>query len=243
MIESKYYRILGNIKYYAAILFFVIILVGVAHVIDLKIYIERLIMEENPDIVAVELDYGRYIALTTKQQGEMPYFYRKMAEMQKNLADMLGGEVGSEMITAVRTAQIMNKQVAFIDMDSQQIIKNIKKNMGLLEKTKMYGSLAFAPIVGKKVGKKEVENIIEQEEKYIKEMKKKYPGLSKALFDDREEFMANNLKNLDREDLKILAFVGDGHLDGLRKRLPQAKIIRLKDMLGDSRSFSYEIYS
>jgi len=221
----------------------VIILVGVAHVIDLKVHIERLIMEENPDIVAVELDYGRYVALTTKQQGEMPYFYRKMAEMQKNLADMLGGEVGSEMVTAVRTAQVMNKQVAFIDMNSQQIVKNIKKNMSLWEKTKMYGSLIFAPIAGKKIGKKEVENIIEQEDKYIKEIKKKYPGLSKALFDDREEFMANNLKNLDGEDIKILAFVGDGHLEGLKKRLPQAKIIRLKDMLGDTRSFSYKIYA
>ncbi len=220
-----------------------IILVGVAHVIDLKVHIERLIMEEDPDIVAVELDYGRYVALTTKQQGEMPYFYRKMAEMQKNLADMLGGEVGSEMVTAVRTAQIMNKQVAFIDMDSQQIIKSVKKNMSLWEKVKMYGSLIFAPLFGKKMGKKEVESIIEQEDRYIKEMKKKYPGLSKALFDDREEFMANNLKHLDREDIKILAFVGDGHLEGLKKRLPEAGTIRLKDILGESRSFSYKIYT
>ncbi len=220
-----------------------IILVGVAHVIDLKVHIERLIMEENPDIVAVELDYGRYVALTTKQQGEMPYFYRKMAEMQKNLADMLGGEVGSEMVTAVRTAKIMNKQVAFIDMDSQQIIKSVKKNMSLWEKVKMYGSLIFAPLFGKKMGKKEVKNIIEQEDRYIKEMKKKYPGLSKALFDDRDEFMANNLKHLDGEDIKILAFVGDGHLEGLKKRLPGARTIRLKDILGDSRSFSYKIYT
>ncbi len=220
-----------------------IILVGVAHVIDLKVHIERLIMEEDPDIVAVELDYGRYVALTTKQQGEIPYFYRKMAEMQKNLADMLGGEVGSEMVTAVRTAQIMNKQVAFIDMDSQQIIKSVKKNMSLWEKVKMYGSLIFAPLVGKKMGKKEVESIIEQEDRYIKEMKKKYPGLSKALFDDREKFMANNLKHLDGEDIKILAFVGDGHLEGLKKRLPGARTIRLKDILGESRSFSYKIYT
>ncbi len=220
-----------------------IVLVGVAHVIDLKTYIERLIMEENPDIVAVELDYGRYIALTTQREGEMPYFYRKMAEMQKKLADMLGGEVGSEMVTAVKTAQVLNKRVAFIDMDSQKIIKHIKKNMGLWEKTKLYGSLSFAPLVGKKVSKKEVENIINQEEKYIKEIKEKYPGLSKALFDDREEFMANNLKNLDGEDVKILAFVGDGHLEGLKKRLPNAKIIKLKDMIGDTLSFSYSIYS
>jgi len=86
-----------------------------------------------------------------------------------------------------------------------------------------------------------VEKIIQEEDKYIEEIRKKYPGLSKALFDDREEFMANNLRALDGENVKILAFVGDGHLKGLKKRLPKAQIIRLKDMIGESRSMSYTI--
>jgi pheromone shutdown protein TraB len=219
----------------------VIILVGVAHVIDLKTHIERLIMEENPDIVAVELDYGRYVALTTKREGEMPYFYRKMAEMQKNLAEMFGSEAGSEMLTAVQIAQVLGKRVAFIDMDSESIVKSIRKNMSLWEKIRLYGSLIFAPFIGKKMSKKDVEKIIQEEDKYIEEIRKKYPGLSKALFDDREEFMANNLRAMDDENVKILAFVGDGHLKGLKKRLPGSKVIKLRDMIGESKSISYTI--
>ena len=218
-----------------------IILVGVAHVINLKTYIEKLIVRENPDIVAVELDYGRYVALTSKREGEMPYFYRKMAEMQKDIAKMFGSEAGSEMLTAVQIAQILGKRVAFIDMDSESIVRGIRKNMSLWEKIKLYGSLIFAPFIGKKMSKKDVEKIIQEEDKYIEEIRKKYPGLSKALFDDREEFMASNLRNLDGENVKILAFVGDGHLNGLARRLPQAQIIKLRDMIGESRSVSYTI--
>ncbi len=219
----------------------VIVLVGVAHVINLKTYIERIIMEEDPDIVAVELDYGRYLALTSKREGEMPYFYRKMAEMQKSLAEMFGSEAGSEMLTAVNVAQVLGKRVAFIDMDSEKIVRSIRKNMGLWEKTKLYGSLVFAPFLGKKMSKKDVEKIIREEDKYIEEIRKKYPGLSKALFDDREEFMAQNLRALDRDDVKILAFVGDGHLKGLKKRLPGARVVKLREMLTESRSISYTI--
>jgi len=220
----------------------VITLVGVAHVINLKAYIERIIAEENPDIVAVELDYGRYVALSQNIQGDMPYFYRKMAEMQRSIAESFGTQAGNEMITAVEIANILGKKVIFIDMDSQEIVRRIRKNMGVWEKLKFYGSIIFAPFVGKKISKGDVEKIIREEEKYIEEIKRKYPGLSKALFDDREEHMARVLLSLPQDE-KILAFVGDGHLNGLKKRIPNAKIIRLREMMGDSFSFSYTLSS
>ena len=219
----------------------VIILVGVAHVIDLKSQIERIIMEENPDIVAVELDYGRYLAMVSKEEGEMPYIYRKMAEMQKNLAEMFGGEVGAEMLTAVNTAKLMGKRVAFIDMDSRRIMENIKREMGPWEKFKLYSSIIFAPFLGRRMSRKEVESIIENEEEVIREIRKRYPGLARALFDKREEHMASKLLSMEGEDVKILAFVGDGHVDGLKRRIPAAKTVRLKDMLGDTRGFSYTL--
>ncbi len=217
-----------------------IILVGVAHVINLKAQIERIIREEEPDIVAVELDYGRYVALSSKMEGKMPYFYRKMAEMQKNLSELFGSEVGSEMLTAVQVAQLLGKKVAFIDMDSQQIVKGIKKNMGWWEKLRFYSSIIFAPFLGKRITKKEVEEIIKDEERYIQEIRKKYPGLAKALFDDREAYMARNLKALDSQG-KVLAFVGDGHLKGLKKRLPEAKVITLRELRESTLSFSYTV--
>jgi len=218
----------------------VITLVGVAHVINLKSYIERIIQEENPDIVAVELDYGRYVALTTKQEGEMPYFYRKMAEMQRSISKMFGTEAGSEMITAVQIARVLGKEVAFIDMNSQKIIERIRKNMSLWEKIKFYFSIIFTPFLGRKITEKEVKDIINYEEKYIEEIRKKYPGLARALFDDREDFMARNLLSLNQEK-KILAFVGDGHLKGLKKRIPEARVVHLRDMIKNSISFSYTI--
>ncbi len=217
-----------------------IVLVGVAHVINLKSSVERIIVQENPDIVAVELDYGRYIALTNKIGGKMPYIYRKMAELQRSLADMFGTSVGDEMITAVETAKILNKKVAFIDMDALEIARAIKKNMSVREKFKIYFSLLFAPLFGRRLSREDVENVMKREEEYIAQMRKKYPGLSRALFDLREERMAENLKNIEKKG-KVVAFVGDGHISGLKKRLPNAKIIRLRELVGDTFSFSMKI--
>ncbi len=217
-----------------------IVLVGVAHVINLRRQIEELIIREQADIVAVELDYGRYYALKNKVEGKMPYIYRKMSEMQKSVAEMLGTEVGDEMLTAVEVAQVLGKEIAFIDMDAQKIAEGIRKNMSAREKLKLYGSVILAPFSRKKLTKKEVDNIIENEEKYVGYIREKFPGLSKALFDDREEVMANNLSALDKRG-KVIAFVGDAHLKGLHSRLPTAKIIKLRDLLGDSYNFSYSV--
>ncbi len=217
-----------------------IVLVGVAHVINLKSSVEGIIIKEDPEIVAVELDYGRYIALTNKIEGEMPYFYRKMAEMQRSLAEMLGTSVGEEMITAIETAKILNKKVAFVDMDAVEIARAIRKNMSLGEKLRLYFSLIFAPIFGRKLSKEDVENVMEREDEYIAQMRKRYPGLSRALFDLREEHMAKNLKILEKEG-KVVAFVGDGHISGLKERLPEAKVIRLRELVGDTYSFSVKI--
>lgn len=219
-----------------------IVIAGVAHVIDLKRQIRDLIVSEDPDVVAVELDYGRYYAMTHEVSGKMPYLYRKMGEMQKNLADMLGTEVGEEMLTAIEVANTLGKRVALIDMDAAEIARRMKKNMGLWEKFKLYSSIFLAPFSRKKVTKADVENLIDREDEYLTYLKKKFPGLAKTLFDDREEVMARNLLRLEK-DGKVLAFVGDGHLAGLKRRIPEAQVIRLKDMMneGSSVNFSFSV--
>jgi pheromone shutdown protein TraB len=103
---------------------------------------------------------------------------------------------------------------------------------------KFYLKGALLPI--RKMGREEVKDIVNNEERYIAEIKKKYPGMARALFDRREEYMASNLASLDEQG-KVVAFVGDGHVDGLKRRLPVAKVIRLREMLGDCRGFSYTL--
>ncbi len=219
-----------------------IIIVGVAHVINLRAQIERLIVTKDPDIVAVELDYGRYVALKNKETGgKMPYLYRKMGEMQKSLANMLGTEVGDEMLTAVDVAQIFGKEVAFVDMEAMEIARRIRREMTLREKFRLYSSVIFAPFSRKKVSKADIEELLENEEKYISYVKEKFPGLSRALFDDREAHMAGKLMALERHGT-IMVFVGDGHISGLKRRIPDAEVIRLRSLMqGDSHSFSYTL--
>ena len=217
-----------------------ITIVGVAHVVDLKYQIERLIVNENPQVVAVELDYGRYLALKNGVRGKMPYLYRKMGEMQRQLADMLGTEVGKEMLTAVEVAQVLGKEIAFIDMNGVDIAKGIKSNMSAFEKLKLYSSVILAPFSRKRLRKEDIDDLLVNEEKYVGYLKKKFPGLSKALFEDREEYMAKNIEKL-KEQGDLVIFVGDAHISGLKRRFPDSKTVRLHELMGDSHGVSYTI--
>ncbi len=224
-----------------------IVIVGVAHVIDLRHEIERIIVRRDPDIVAVELDYGRYMALKNNLNGtgRMPYMYRKMSEMQRSIADMLGTDVGQEMLTAVEIANLFGKEVAFVDMDAGEIARLIRKEMSLREKFRIYSSIIFAPFSRKKVSREDIEELLENEDKYIAYVREKFPGLSRALFDRREEHMASALLSLEKRG-SVMVFVGDGHIPGLKKRIPHAEVVRLKELKNaqetqesDSMSFSF----
>ena len=75
-----------------------------------------------------------------------------------------------------------------------------------------------------------------------------YPSLKRELIDKRDHYMAMNIVKLFRTQRceKIVAIVGEGHIEGIAKKLNnlKPKIIRLSDLLsdkGNSISFSIEI--
>ena len=75
-----------------------------------------------------------------------------------------------------------------------------------------------------------------------------FPSAKKVLIDDRNTHMAHAIRKLNDEFGDLVAVVGDGHVDGL-KRLLEGKsleVIRLKDLRsmevdGSSVSYSYKI--
>ena len=61
------------------------------------------------------------------------------------------------------------------------------------------------------------------------------PSISKILIDDRNKFMAKNMKDLEERFGSVVAVVGDGHISGLVKELDdeEIEIIRLKEIMGE----------
>jgi pheromone shutdown protein TraB len=140
--------------------------VGTAHVsADSVREVEDVIDEERPDVVAVELDEGRYRQL----QGGTPddiepgdllrgntvfqfIAYWMLSWVQAQLGEKFDVKPGADMMAAVETAEGLGIDVALVDRDIHTTIQRFWARMSFLEKLQMAGGLAFGVTDSRIVG-------------------------------------------------------------------------------------------
>jgi pheromone shutdown protein TraB len=131
--------------------------VGTAHVShDSVEEVERVVEEERPDVVAVELDEGRY----RQMQGETPddleagdllkgntvfqfLAYWMLSYVQTRMGEKFDIDPGAEMRAAIESAQSTGSAVALVDRDIQVTIQRFWARMTFAEKLKTVSGLAF----------------------------------------------------------------------------------------------------
>ena len=207
-----------------------ITLIGVGHVFDIGDEIEKIILERRPNIVGIELDPARYHALISKEQKKnVPFIYRMLAVFQQAIAKKYNVSVGSEMLSAIETAKKLGISIAFIDMDSTYVFSKIWKGMGFSEKIKLLFSASAGLFVRKERVEKEIEKFETEYDRYMEMLDSEFPVLKKVLIDERNNYMAEKIRELSKKYEKIAAVVGDGHIEGMKKLLDDLnpEIIRL----------------
>jgi pheromone shutdown protein TraB len=144
--------------------------VGTAHVSQESVEeVERVIDEERPDVVAVELDEGRFRQL----KGETPddleaadllegntvfqfLAYWMLSYVQTRLGDQFDVRPGAEMLAAVERSEELGIDVALVDRNIQVTIQRFWARLTGLEKLRLLGGLAFGVadpfLVGLSVG-------------------------------------------------------------------------------------------
>ncbi|MCZ7405305.1 MAG: TraB/GumN family protein [Candidatus Methanoperedens sp.] len=209
-------------------------IVGTAHVSEKSISeVNQIIEREKPDIVAVELDRGRYQALKGEEEvreinvkdllsgGKFNYFLLQwlLAFVQKKIGADMGVKPGAEMLAAIETAEKSGARVALIDRDIQITLGRFWSKMSFFEKLKLFGSLIGATFG---IGTKEIdidtvtdEDVVTQ---LVSELRKVAPSAASILIDERDAFMAKNLLDLSKEG-NVVAVVGAGHREGIKKYL------------------------
>jgi len=152
----------------------------------------------------------------------LPFRFRILAYVQKKLADMYNVFPGEEMLAAMDAARVVGAKIALIDRDIALTLQSLNRNMGRKERMKFYMALvsAFTGIGGKKTS---LGSMIEQVENdydaLIAELGTQFPGMKKALIDERDLQMAKALYDLQNTYHSIIAFVGDAHVEGMRRIL------------------------
>jgi pheromone shutdown protein TraB len=211
-----------------------ITLIGVGHIFDIKQKVKSIIIEKKPDAVCLELDNARYNALLAKNRRNSggSVIYRILSKFQQRIADEYGVAIGSEMLGAIEGAKNVNARIYLIDMDSTFIIAKVWNSMSIGERIKFLLGALQTFFVRREQVEKEVKRFEEDSEDYIEILGREFPTLKKFLLDDRNTHMANALRELNKPHQNIVAVVGDGHIDGIKKSLQDMgiDIIRLKKL-------------
>lgn len=211
-------------------------IVGTSHVSYESVErVKHAFNEFRPNIICVELDKNRFYALKNKDSSRLPISaIRKIGVtgflfaligrfVQKKIGNLVGMNPGEEMLVGARLAEKNNLKLALIDQDASITLRNLSKKVSFREKARIVKDILLAPFSRREKVMIDLARIPPDEfiKKILLDMKSRYPGLYKALLDDRNKYMAKRIFLLLRDNPgeKILVIVGAGHVEGLDKDL------------------------
>ena len=210
-----------------------ITIVGVGHVFDLRRQIHEIITSRRPGVAGIELDPVRFAALRERApRGDGPIVYRLLAFFQSRIAGKYGGQVGEEMLAAADAAKDAGADLALIDRDASDIFQRVWGSMSFRERVK----LVVAAITGLFITRRRVDQELARFEEnsggYMEEFASEFPSVKRVLVDERDVHMARAIRELHAKVGRVVAVVGDGHVEGLRRQLIDLplEVIRLGEL-------------
>ncbi|MBI2148728.1 TraB family protein [Candidatus Woesearchaeota archaeon] len=203
-----------------------LILIGTSHIAKQSILeVEKIITEEKPEVVALELDKGRFFALANNVKGRLSlkdikiigfkgYLFAKLGEFAERwLGSKVGVSPGEEMLKAAKVGAKNRCKIALIDQKIEVTLKNFSKEITFKEKFRFIYDILRSLFNKKYRIKIDLNKVPEKDliDSLLKQVKERYPNFYKVLVDDRNKYMAKRLFKLMKEYSKIVAVVGAGH--------------------------------
>ena len=213
-----------------------IILVGTAHISKQSADLVRQVIEqERPDCVCVELDEKRYKSLSDRRRWEaldIKEIIRKkqlgllianlvLASYQKKLGDQIGMMPGSELMEAVKTAEQAGIPVALCDRDVSVTLKRAWRSTPVLKKSWLLATLLASLFDKTEITEEKLAELRQTDvlTELLEEIGEAMPELKKVLIDERDTYLSEKIKA--SEGNKIVAVVGAGHVEGIKRALCQ----------------------
>lgn len=194
---------------------------------------KKAVKEVQPDVVAVELDHQRYQQLInpdkTMENRELVStgdaaqdLIQHMAILEKSLGELTGSNVGEEMLAAIEEGRKIGAKIALVDRPIQLTMQAITR-VPLDEIYRLMGAVPDAQKDIQDGDARDILGLLKEEgavENLMKDFNSEYPGLADALIHQRDLYVANALRSIMKDvPGKILAVLGAGHIEGVRKAL------------------------
>ncbi|RMH04574.1 MAG: TraB/GumN family protein [Nitrospirae bacterium] len=213
-----------------------ILLIGTIHVSrESADLVRRVIQEEQPDCVCVELDVRRLEALSQQRQWEaldLKEVIRKkqlstllvnlmLASYQKRLGDQLGVLPGTEMMEAIRVAQERQIPIALCDRDVRITLRRAWRSTPWLKKGLLVSSLLVSIFDSTPITEETLQDLRKRDvlSEMMRELGNEVPTIKTVLIDERDQYLATKI--LESKGSKIIAVVGAGHVEGILAHLRQ----------------------
>jgi len=222
-----------------------ILLVGTAHVSQESAdLVRRVITEERPDTVCVELDERRYRALSEKKRWDNLDLKRLIRERQlstllanlvlaayqRRLGRTLGVMPGTELLEAARTAEELGIAVRLADRDVRVTLRRAWHATSLPRKIYLLATLLAGIFDRTELSEEELRRLRRSDvlSELLKELGEALPELKAVLIDERDTVLSENIKAAPGG--RIVAVVGAGHVEGIRKALHDDRRSRLAEI-------------
>ncbi len=209
-----------------------ILLVGTAHVsresVDL---VARVIEEEKPDTVCIELCASRYQAITQENQWQNTNILKvikekkaflllanlMLASFQKRIGKKFGVKPGEEMIQAIHSAEAIGAHVHLADRDVRTTLSRTWRLMRFRSKIKVLAELMTSFGALDDIKEEDIENMKNRDvlETLLTEVGDALPEIRSILIDERDQYLAQKIRSAPGR--KIVAVVGAGHVPGIQK--------------------------
>ncbi len=220
-----------------------ILVIGVAHVLDLRERLTRELKDFAPSAVAIELDPDRFQALLERERDKdlhrppasrsgAPMMMQVWARVQDRLASEMGDIPGSEMLAAYSAAQDMHVPLFLVDDPIRQVAPRLMNSLSVKERVLMLISSVFALITPTRVVEKGLKEYSQDRESYVQAMRQQFPNLARVLIDERNLHMAQRLQALSGKYEKVVAVVGDAHVSGLEGLLRTQTEVTVRHLVG-----------
>lgn len=215
-----------------------IMMIGTGHVFNIAEQVSFIIKNLWPEAVLVELDERRFIALTQdKVKGapdeSVPKLYKESARYQDKMSEKNGVQTGGELLAAINTGKLVGAEIVCIDKNAEQTMKELEAEMTFFERTRYSMSGVTDTLLGKRRMISTRRKLVTNEEEYIGNMRKRFPTLVRKLIDERNEYMAEQIRQASEKYNKMVVVVGDAHVGGLCRILNDLEIetVRLAELM------------
>lgn len=211
-----------------------IILIGTAHVSQNSVdEVKEIIEMEQPDSVCIELCKSRYDSLFDKdrwanmdiikiiKEKKALLFLTNliMAAYQRKIAKQLGVKAGQEMIQGIESAKEVDAEIVLADRNIDVTFKRILSNLKWWDKLKLLFQLVYSIFDNEEISEEDLDKLKSEDmlNSALTEMTKSMPRLKTALVDERDKYLAQNIRTAPGE--KVVAVLGAAHIPGVKKEI------------------------